>query len=55
MILENKLGITDYVEFVRQEEKISKNKAIQLFENNIIKDMEIGSFKCLAKIHQFLF
>ena len=55
MILENKLGITDYAELARQEEKISKNKAIQLFENNIIKDREIGSFKCLAKIHQFLF
>ena len=37
MILENKLGITDYAELARQEEKISKNKAIQLFENNIKK------------------
>ena len=55
MVLENKLGITDYAELARQEEKISKNKAIQLFENNIIEDSEIGSFKCLAKIHQFLF
>ncbi|WP_250277554.1 protein adenylyltransferase Fic [[Clostridium] colinum] len=55
MILENKLGITDYTELARQEEKISKAKAIQLFENNIIEDSEVGSFKCLAKIHKFLF
>nr|WP_317356343.1 Fic family protein [uncultured Tyzzerella sp.] len=55
MILENRLGITDYSELARQEEKISKTKAIQLFENNIIEDSEIGSFKCLAKIHKFLF
>ncbi|MDE6357508.1 MAG: Fic family protein [Eubacteriales bacterium] len=55
MILENKLGITDYAELARQEEKISKAKSIKLFENNIIKDNEIGSFNCLAKIHKFLF
>lgn len=55
MILKNKLNITDYAELARQEEKISKAKAIKLFENNVIEDNEIDSFNCLAKMHKFLF
>lgn len=55
MALENKLGINDSAELARAEEKISKIKAIELYESNIVKDFEIGKFSGLAKIHKFLF
>ncbi len=55
MALENKLGISDSAELARTEEKISKIKAIELYERNIIEDSEVGKFSGLAKIHQFLF
>lgn len=55
MALENKLGISDPAELARIEEKISKVKAIELYENNIVDDFEIGKFSGLAKIHAFLF
>lgn len=55
MALENKLGINDSAELARVEEKISKTKAIKLYENNIIEDREVGKFSGLAKIHNFLF
>lgn len=55
MILENKLGITDLTELVHAEEKISKMKAIELFETNLLDIFEVGTFKGSAKIHQYLF
>ncbi len=55
MALENKLGISDSAELARIEEKISKVKAIELYDNNIVEDSEIGKFSGLAKIHAFLF
>ena len=55
MALENKLGINDLAELARVEEKISKAKAIKLYENNIIEDFEVGEFSGLVKIHKFLF
>lgn len=55
MALENKLGIKDSAELARTEEKISKMKAIELYESNIIEEFEIGKFSGLAKIHKFLF
>lgn len=55
MALENKLGINDSAELARVEEKISKTKAIRLYESNIVEDFEIGKFSGLAKIHNFLF
>lgn len=55
MALENKLGITDSAELAREEEKISKIKAIELYENNIVEDFEVGKFSGLSKIHEFLF
>ena len=55
MALENKLGINDSTELARIEEKISKLKAIKLFENNIVEEFEVGKFSGLAKIHKFLF
>lgn len=55
MALENKLGINDSAELARVEEKISKIKAIRLYESNIVEDFEVGKFSGLAKIHNFLF
>ncbi len=55
MILENKLNITDAVELARAEEKISKIKALELFENGILDTFEVGTFKGLSQIHKYLF
>lgn len=55
MVLENKLGITTNSELANVEEKISKKKALKLFENDILKNLPTGKFKTLAKIHEYLF
>ena len=55
MTLENKLGITDSTELARVEEKISKKKAIQLFESGYLDSLKAGSFESLATIHKYLF
>lgn len=55
MVLENKLGITTSSELANVEEKISKKKALKLFENDILKNLPTGKFKTLAKIHEYLF
>ncbi len=55
MALKNKLGIDNPAELAREEEKISKQKAIELYQKNIIEEFEIGKFSGLSKIHKFLF
>lgn len=55
MALQNKLGITDSSELARAEEKISKQKALELFESGLLGSMEAGTFESLAKIHEYLF
>lgn len=55
MALKNKLGIINSAELAREEEKISKRKAIELYESNFIEEFEVGKFAGLAKIHKFLF
>ena len=55
MTLENKLGITDAVELAREEERLSKKRAIELFENKLLDRFEVGTFKGLASIHAHLF
>ncbi len=55
MALENKLNIKDSSELARQEEKISKKKALELFEKNILDSYEAGTFETLSKIHKYLF
>ena len=55
MILKNKLDISDQVELARAEEKISKQKAGQLFDSGDISLAEVGTFKGLAFIHAYLF
>ena len=55
MALENRLGITDPAELAREEERISKTRAIELFETNFLATLKAGSFDALSKIHAFLF
>lgn len=55
MVLENKLNITDSAELAKMEEKISKKKAVELFESQYLDDYEAGTFKMLAAIHKYLF
>lgn len=55
MVLENKLGINDSAELARAEEKISKKKAVELFESGYLNDYEAGTFRMLAAIHKYLF
>ena len=55
MALENKLGINNSAELARAEEKISKAKAIKLYESSIVEEFEVGKFSGLVKIHKFLF
>lgn len=54
-MLENKLGITSSVELANEEERITKIKALELFDSNKIEEFEIGTFKGLSSIHNFLF
>lgn len=54
-MLENKLGITDSTELARMEEKISKQKAVELFERGILEKLQPGTYKSLAMIHKYLF
>lgn len=55
MVLENKLGITSAPELAEAEERISKKKAIELFENGILDKLEAGKFESLKAIHKYLF
>lgn len=55
MVLENKLGITTSSELANVEEKISKKKATELFNSDLLNNLEVGTFKSLAQIHKFLF
>jgi cell filamentation protein len=55
MPLQNKLGITDSVELAREEERISKKKALRLFEENMLNNLPSGKFSTLQYIHKFLF
>lgn len=55
MVLENKLGIDNSTELARMEEKISKKKAVELFESGFLNNLEAGTFKALAEIHRSLF
>lgn len=55
MALENKLGITDSAELAREEEKISKKKALWLFESGTLDSLKAGTFAALQEIHKCLF
>ncbi len=55
MALENKLGISDSSELARTEEKLSKQRALELFETGALDRLEAGTFAALASIHRALF
>lgn len=55
MILENKLGLDNQVELAKAEEKLSKQKAKQLFDSGDINKAEVGTFSGLSFIHAYLF
>ena len=55
MILENKLNITDQAELAREEERISKIRAKEMFETGYLNALEPGTFETLKKIHKYLF
>ena len=55
MVLENKLGIEDSAELAREEERISKIKALELFESGLLNSYQAGTFQTLAQIHKYLF
>ena len=55
MALENKLGLTDEAALARAEEKISKTKALELYDTGLLDTFPVGRFEGLAKIHAYLF
>lgn len=54
-MLENKLGLTSSADLAREEERISKKKAVELFEKGILDDLPAGKFSTLQVIHKYLF
>lgn len=54
-MLKNKLNIENQYELDKEEEKITKIKAAKLFKENILETFEVGTFKGLSEIHEFLF
>lgn len=55
MVLENKLGIKNQAELKLKEELLTKKRAKQLIETGKLFEFEVGTFKGLAAIHQYLF
>ena len=55
MVLENKLGITNSPDLAKEEEKLSKKRAVELFEEGLLSLADAGSFSSLQKIHEYLF
>ena len=55
MALDNKLGLTSTAELDREEERISKKKAAQLFDRKLFDAFDVGTFAGLAAIHKYLF
>ena len=55
MALENKLGITDSTELAKAEERISKTKALEMFQQGLLDTFEVGTFRGLSQIHKYLF
>ena len=54
-MLQNKLGLTDEAALARAEEKISKTKALALYDTGLLDTFPVGTFEGLAKIHGYLF
>lgn len=55
MAIENKLGIKNSTELAREEERITKVKAVELFESGMLDSLSAGTFDTLCRIHAYLF
>ena len=55
MSVENKLGLTSSDDLAREEERLSKKKAVELFENGLLDTLPAGKFSTLQAIHKYLF
>ena len=55
MALENKLGLTSSADLAREEERLSKKKAVELFEKRVLDNLQAGKFSTLHAIHTYLF
>ena len=55
MALENKLGLISSADLAREEERLSKKKAVELFENGVLDTLPAGKFSTLQAIHKYLF
>ena len=54
-MLKNKLGINNPIELAKEEERITKTKAIELFKTKKLETCEVGTFKGLSQTHKYLF
>ena len=55
MSLDNKLGISDSFKLANEEEKISKKKALEMFQTGFLNSLQAGSLETLIQIHKYLF
>ena len=55
MLLDNKLGITSFADLACEEERISKKKAVELFDKGLLNQLMAGTFSSLQFIHKYLF
>ena len=55
MALENKLGISDALELAREEERLTKKRALELYDKKLLESFEVGTFAGLKDIHGYLF
>ena len=55
MTLKNKLGIHNPVELARQEERLTKTRALELFDKGLLDSFEVGTYEGLRSIHEYLF
>ena len=52
-MLENKLGIMDSAELAREEERLSKKRAKELFEKDLLAGEPAGKFSRCRKFTKF--
>lgn len=55
MALENKLGITDSASLAREEEVLSKKRALELYQSGRLDTLAPGTWQTLSEIHHCLF
>ena len=55
VVLENKLGIKDPVELAHREERLTKKRALELYDNKLLESFSVGTFAGLKAIHKYLF